>query len=133
VRAADLSGEQRAQRDAVVSRLTAAGWDPGGWEELFEGGANLEPEAQLEYAGEAGELRLGFRAAERAFELDQLAGEDALSLVFTRADAGPVLDVIVAHQDTLSPDTLPDLVEAVMEHVGGAYLRTPDGLVKIEF
>jgi hypothetical protein len=73
MRKSEMNEWQLASRDAVVSQLVAAGWDPGGWEVLFASDQNLSPEAQAEYGNASFDLRLSYLVGDQYLFFEAVA------------------------------------------------------------
>ena len=134
MRKAELSEAQRVERDRFVRYLEEFGWDPGGWETLFEGGADLVPEAQAEYVNSTSTLRLGLNLGKSRIRFEW-AGQDendVLSLILHPAyTVKEVLDLIVTIQDTLSFSNGAPLIEALIAVCREAYLETGEELIPL--
>jgi hypothetical protein len=127
MRKSDLTQEQAAERAGFVRKLQAFGWDPGGWEILFEGGADLLPEAQAEYRNDVSVLRLGLDVSNRQLRLECLPteeGEELSLLLCPRVTVEEVLDPIVAKQDQLSARIAAALIKELTPLCWEAYLET---------
>jgi hypothetical protein len=142
----EMSEDQLADRATFVERVREAGWDLGGWEELFEGGADLEPEAQAEYRNPRAFLRLSYNARSDYVLLEcggvRAKGEEAGNggasgdaapeaenlRFYPIRDLGAVVGKVVAEKDNLSLDTLPRLVKKIKPLCNYVLTDTPDGL-----
>ncbi len=130
----DMTPEQLKRRDFFINRLLAAGWDPGGWELLFEHGADLSPEAQAEYENPALSLRLSYFVEQGYVLLESVSKEtsEALSVRFYPKDnLTTVVDILVEVQDRLAPDRYTGLIGNMIPVCEAIVLETPDGLVKV--
>ena len=142
----EMTEDQLADRAAFVQRVSAAGWDLGGWEQLFEDGADLEPEAQAEYQNPRAFLRLSYHAR-RDYVLLECGGvrsegegegnggtpggvvPEAENVSFYPIrDLGAIVGKVVAEQDTLSLETLPRLVKKIKPLCNYVISETSEGL-----
>jgi hypothetical protein len=142
----ELSEDQLADRAAFVERVRAAGWDVGGWEQLFENGADLEPEAQAEYVSPRAFLRLSYHArgdyvllecggvrgeTEGAGEGGVPAGDEPEAekvRFYPVNDLGAVVGAAAGEKDTLSLENLSELVSKLEPLCNYIILETPEGL-----
>jgi hypothetical protein len=130
----ELNQQQLRDRNLFIKKLISAGWDPKGWDELFEGGACLTPEAQAEYQNTTFDLRLSYYAGQ-GYMLVECVGRDdptRLSLLFYPNQNFEILvDKVIAMQDTLSPSNYPDFITMMIPLCKLILLETPEGPVKI--
>jgi hypothetical protein len=76
----NLSLEQLEQRKTFNEELLAGGWVvDDSWNELLEGGADLEPESQAEYSSEFFQVRIGLHAQNAYLMLEWSSRECVLS------------------------------------------------------
>jgi hypothetical protein len=117
VKQAEMTAEQLGQRQLFVTNLSSAGWNPGGWEALWEAGATLTPEAQAEYQTSSFKLRLGYHAEAGyvRLECDEIEGDTQLTFRFyPKANLDTVLETVVANQESLSAENFPELVKTMI-------------------
>ena len=130
----EMTDDQVERRDAFVDQLTAAGWDPQGWEALFTAQQRLYPEAQAEYQNAAFNLRLSYYVGEGYVFLKANAknGNTVLAFRFypTR-DAPAVVSKILDAQDSLSEETVSELIEKLKSICRLIVFETPDELIEI--
>lgn len=127
MRKADLSVEQRLERDRFVDRVIKCGWHVSGWEVLFAGGADLTPEAQAEYRNEVSELRLSFDVAPRRLRLEcaSRSTPDAVTIVLCPNNSlEQVLQPITSLQDNLSVSVVRQLLPTLRPACKEAYVDT---------
>lgn len=142
----EMSEDQLADRAAFVEKVSAAGWDLCGWEQLFESGADLEPEAQAEFHSPRAFLRVSYHAsgdyvllecaapAEGGEESGRDSGGEGATLAGARIrfypinDLGAIAGRIVAAQETLSLATLPKLVKRIKPLCNYVLMETEDGI-----
>jgi hypothetical protein len=143
----EMSEDQLADRAAFVERVSAAGWDLGGWEQLFEAEADLKPEAQAELHSPRAFLRLSYHANDDYVLLECAVpaeggagvggagvGGEGATLAGARIrfypvnDLGAIVGRVVAAQDTLSPATLPKLVKRIKPLCNYVLMETEDGI-----
>jgi hypothetical protein len=129
-----MSDWQLASRAAFVSRLGAAGWDPGGWEILFASDQNLSPEAQAEYRNAVFDMRLSYFVADQYLFFEAVAKIGELAFALRLYPAGEVDNVaaeIVKVQETLSEESVGKLVEDVKPLCRAILFDKGDELVEI--
>jgi len=119
MRRSELTGDQLAQRTAVVESLAAAGWGAGGlpYNEWFELGRWVAYEAGLRYRNAHGVwLSAHYNAGKQALHLSiEDETEGMIGLVFELDDRHQtLLDVLVAVQDRLSPRDYKDSIRRLM-------------------
>jgi hypothetical protein len=129
----DMTEKQVAEKNLFVEKVTDAGWDAGGWDELLESGViNVTPEGTAKYVNAEAVLELSYHAEESYLSLSIVAkdSEDAIKFRFYfGGHLGEVLDVILGGQDTLTRKQYLNLVkglvntcEAVLVETGGGNL-----------
>ena len=131
---AEMTEKQLADRDVFVRKLTAVGWDPRGWEQLFDSGANLTPEAQAEYKNATFEMRLGYYIGENyvSLELARIHNRTNIRLRFCLKDnLAVIVDAVAEVQDTVSQDNYVDFIQKMVLLCDPLLLETPQGLVKV--
>lgn len=133
----EMSEDQLADRAAFVAEARAAGWDLGGWEQLFESGADLEPEAQAEFRGTRAFLRVGYHARDDYVLLECTApaengGGEALAGARIRFypvnDLGAIVGRIIAAGDSLTLETLPELVRRIRPLCNYVLMELEEGI-----
>ena len=130
----DMSARQLKDRAAFRKALGPAGWDFGGWDALFEGGADLDPEAQAEKRNRTFDMRLSLYAAERylLLELTQRRGPVAVVIrLYPAASLGRLLDAIVSRSDAINSTNYADSLRELSPHCGRMLLETTKGLLKL--
>ena len=78
----ELNQRQLKNRNIFITKITNAGWDPRGWEQLFESGINLSPEAQAEYQNDTFNLRLCYYIEEGYILLECFDKDEAVERNF---------------------------------------------------
>ena len=104
----ELSAEQLATRSTIIETLSAHGWKGLPFNEQFDQGLWSSPEASMEHAGKSLTLRLDLKFDDPRLILyiDSSEGKN-LGLVFKCIDkAKPLVDALVAMQDSLAPDNI---------------------------
>ncbi len=133
---AELNQHQLRDRDLFIKKLITAGWDPKGWEKLFEGGACLTPEAQAEYHNKnpTSDLRLSYYAGQGYVLMECVGRDDPTRLnlrFYPNQNLATLVDKVIAMQDTLSSANYPDFITMMIPLCKLILLETPEGLVKI--
>lgn len=132
---AEMTEGQLSERDLFARRLRAAGWDDGGWDELFASGVRLTPEAQAEYQNPSFGLRLGYFADEGYVRFECVRRRDGLTELclhcYPRRGLAALLDALAAAQDSLSPDNYPEFVKTLIPLCDPLLMETPDGLFQL--
>jgi hypothetical protein len=112
----EMSEQQLRQRSMFVDSLTAAGWRGLNFNEKFEHGLWVSPEASMEYSNATMALRLDqhFQDPRVILYLDSPDGK-SLGLVFKCSDRlKPLLDAVIEMQDTLSPASIKEKSEQLL-------------------
>jgi hypothetical protein len=129
-----MTEQQLKDRDIFINKLITAKWNPGGWELLFESGANLTPEAQAEYQNPVFDICLSYYA-EKGYILMECVkkkNHKTISLrLYPKNDLSTIVDTVIAVQDTFSLDNYPDFINKLVPMCRLVLLQTADGLVKV--
>lgn len=131
----DVSFEQLEQRRTFIEDLLAGGWvSDDNWNRLFEGGADLEPEAQAEYATRFFQVRIGMhvKSAYLLLECERRDGSGGSGLyLFFGDNLRQVLREVMAHVSSLSQGNYLDMVRALTLLCDEVLLQSDDELVKV--
>ncbi len=130
-----MTEQQLANRSTFIRKLIAAGWDPRGWEQLFDGGARLKPEAQAEYNNGILNLRMSYYAGEGYIQLECVQRE-VITVVAARFypkedNLVSIIDIVIAEQDTLSLDNFSDIIKRIIPYCSHIFLESGLGLTKV--
>jgi hypothetical protein len=134
MRKSELSAQAIASRDVFIRALEARGWRVESWNELFDAGADIDPEAEATYSGPRFDLHLEFHASSPwlLLVLVARAGDVVLRL---RVHPGPtvtsVLKEITDAQDELTADNMSELVKALIPLSEPLLIETDDGLQRL--
>ena len=134
MRREEMSATQLAKRTLFVSKLLDAGWDPRGWEILFESGMQLTPEAQAEFKSRTANLRLAYYIEDECVALECAGRADPSPLAlrfYPKLNISAFLDLVIDRQHSLSPDDYLELVSKANELCEHIFLRTPQGLLRL--
>lgn len=134
MRKSEMNDWQLASRDAFMSQLAAARWDPGGWEVLFASDQNLSPEAQAEYRNASFDMRLSYFVAGEYLFFEAVAkmGELAFALrLYPTGSIDNVVAEIVKVQETLSEEVVGKLIEDLKPFCRAILFDKGDELVEI--
>ena len=130
-----MSEAQTSERELFALRLSAAGWDDGGWGELFASGVSLTPEAQADYRNADFDMRLGYFADEGYVRFECARREDGLAELclrcYPRRGLAELLDALAAAQDSLSRESYPEFVKGLVQLCDPLLMETPDGLFQL--
>jgi hypothetical protein len=129
----DMTEKQVAEKNLFVEKVTDAGWDAGGWDELLESGViNVTPEGVAKYVNAEAVLELSYHAEESYLSLSIGTKDTADAIKFRfyfGARLEEVLDAILDRQDTLTRNQylavvkgLVDTCEAVLVEMGSGNL-----------
>jgi hypothetical protein len=125
----DMTEKQVAEKNLFVKKLTDAGWDVGGWDELLESGViDVRPEGAAKYENAEAVLELSYHA-EESYLLLTIGTKGATDAIRFRLYFGDrlaeILDAIIERQDTLTRKQyltlvkgLVDVCEAVLVEMG---------------
>jgi hypothetical protein len=130
-----MNPTQLAARTLFVKRLVDAGWNPGGWEELFEAGSSVLPEAQAEYRNQAAQLRLSYYVGEGYVKLECVPREGHPVLIvhcYPRQNAAVVADSVIAQQQGIDAGAYGNTIDALMPVCERLVLDTSDGLITVK-
>jgi hypothetical protein len=127
----DMSARSLEDRQHFLQRLERAGWSVNGWNELFDTGSDVDPEAEATYAGPVFDLYLASHAhpGYLAFDLEQRDGPDVVRLrLYPRERISQLIDRITAAQDTLDAENYADLIKSLIALSDPLLIETEDGL-----
>jgi hypothetical protein len=130
----DMTDKELVDRGIFVEKIKESNWDFGGWETLFESGANLTPEAQAEFSNTFLTMRLGYYVGRNYVLLEFLRTiGDTLPNVrfYLKNDIGPVVDRVIAAQDVLSQHVFADFVHTMMPLCDKILIEYATGLVQV--
>ena len=137
----EMTEEQLAKREDFITPLVSAGWDVGGWEQLFNSGFSLTPEAQAEYQNPKLTLRLSYYIKDDYILLEFRKQEDSTlsaqenimpSLRFyTNGNLESVLSGVIAEHDTLSVDNYPNFIKKMIPLCKLILLEIEEALVRV--
>lgn len=130
----ELSACQRVTRELFVAKLRQVGWSSNGWEEMFESGINVNPEALATYTNRAVDLQLGWFAGEDFVRMEMNARDGNRAMTFRLHPGcrlGELLDAVANVQDAISFDNYVPWIKGVLPLCSQAALETPDGLVSL--
>ena len=129
-----MDNQQLKNRELFIKKLITAGWDPKGWEVLFEGGTCLTPEAQAEHRNSSFDLRLSYYI-EQSYVLLECEGRYDTTILsfrfYPKENLDTILERITMVQDTLSPDNYTDFIETIIPLADIVLLETSEGLVQL--
>lgn len=121
-------------RRIFLERLASADWDVEGWDEVFDGGGNVYPEAEARYAGTVFNLRLEYHADDGCLLLEMVEreGNSVLRLhLYPLADITSLLTRIIATQGTLNGENYDELVKSLISVCAPLLIETDEGLYRL--
>lgn len=130
----EMSPEAQAGRRLFIETLSAAGWGIESWDALLTGGGDVDPEAEATHSAGELELQLAFHAAGPFLDLQLATPDDHLFLslrLYPADDLGALLRQIVARQETLTAENMPDLVKTLIPLCNPLLIETEEGLQQL--
>ena len=130
----DMTLHQLKNRETFVKQLITAGWNPGGWEELFDSDVRLTPEAQAEYQNDVFSIRLSYNVEQDYILLECVEKNTSTVLssrFYPKQNLIEVIDMIVGSQDSLSPDNYVDFIKTFIPVCNHVLLELTNGLVEL--
>ena len=118
-------------RQIFQEHLEQAGWTVESWDAVRETGASVDLDAEAQYVGPTMAFRLELLAEQHyvAFAIYELDGELVLPLrLYSEAKLASVLAQIIALQDTLNQDNLPQLVKQLIAVCDKVQTETNEGV-----
>jgi hypothetical protein len=127
-----MSARSLEDRRMLRQYLALAGWDVESWDQALETGADVEPEAEGEYAGPVFNLRLEYHAEHNylLLEMVQRDGELFLRLRLYN-DLALILARIIAAQDTIDKENYTDLIKSLILLCDPLLVETDEGLYRL--
>ncbi len=124
----EMTSQQLANRNKFIRELITAGWDPGGWEQLFEGGARLTPEAQAEYRNVNLDLRLSYYVSDGYLRLECLK-KDGSKILGARLHPKEdnlihIVDIVISQQNILSRSNFLNLIKKMTPYCSNIFLES---------
>jgi hypothetical protein len=129
----ELSQAQLRDRSAFVETLSQAGWRGTGFNQQFEEGLWISPEASLEYSSSTISLRFDFEAEDPRFILyiNSADGRE-LGLVFRCQDRlKQLLEAVIGMQDSLTPANIKDKAETLLAACPKMFKISASGVAEI--
>jgi hypothetical protein len=131
----NVSLEQLEQRKTFNEELLAGGWVvDDSWNELLEGGADLEPESQAEYSSEFFQVRIGLHAqnAYLMLECESRNGSGGFGLyLFFGNNLRPVLREVISRVSFVSRENYLEMIKALTLLCDEVLLQSGGELVKV--
>ena len=116
MRRSEMNEQQLKHRDLFVETLMSAGWTGLNFNEQFDSGLRVSPEASMEYSNPELTLRFDFicKDPRTILYLDSTEGK-SLGLVFRCEDRlKQLLEVTVGFQDSINPANFKDKIEELL-------------------
>ena len=116
MRRSEMNEFQLEKRNMFVKTLKTAGWHDLNFNQKFDAGLWVSPEASMEYTNQTMTLRLDliFEEPRSILYLDSKEGK-SLGLVFKCEDQlKPLLDTVTGMQDSIAPDNIKDKAEDLL-------------------
>lgn len=121
---------------AILSRLSAAGWDCEDYGALFDEGVDFDVLIQAERVGTTNDLLVMYCPDDGRLQLDCLgrSGEDVLSLQLYPKEGGiaEMIDAIVEEQERLGGVAWPDAVKALIPRCKRVVAETDEGPMELK-
>lgn len=135
MRRTEMSEQQLKNRQLFVDSLLAVGWRGSNFNQDFDQGLRVSPEASMEYSNSAMDLRFDFVCQDPRLilYLDSHEGK-SLGFVFKcENQLEPLLDAVIGMQDTISPGNLREKSAELLRACPEMFKISPsgDGLIRV--
>ncbi len=130
----EMSIHTLKERNIFIQKLAYAGWEVESWDEVFDTGANVEPEAEARYTGPIFDLHLEFHADHRylALEMVERKGENTIFLrLYPRGEIETLLALIIANQDNIGAENYPEVVKSLIPYCEPLLIDTDKGFFRL--